>query len=108
MSIGQESGNELPHSKNVQIASGDATMHVSMIADTRRNVLDTLSAISALAPKMRFGQLVATLSFLAEDKSDHTIWEIEDAELLSVLEAHWAELAARRSSEIEPASVKKH
>jgi hypothetical protein len=79
-----------------------------MIADTRQNLLETLSAISALAPEMRFGQLVATLSFLAEDKSDHTIWEIEDAELLTVLEGHRAELAARQSSEFELTSTKGH
>jgi hypothetical protein len=90
----------------VQIAYADVTMHVPMIADTRQNLLETLSAISALAPEMRFGQLMATLGFLAEEGSEHTIWEIEDAELLRVLEAHRAELTARQSSEITPTSVK--
>jgi len=78
-----------------------------MITDTRQNFLETLSAISALVPEMRFGQLMATLGFLAEDASEHTIWEIEDAELLNILERHRAELAARQSSESEPASAKR-
>jgi hypothetical protein len=83
-----------------------------MNADIRQKLLETLSAISALAPEMRFGQLMATLGFLAEDVSEHTVWEIEDAELLHVLEGHRAELAARQSSEaaseIEPTSAKRH
>jgi hypothetical protein len=90
----------------VQIAFGGVTMHVPMIADTRQNLLATLSAISALVPEMRFGQLMATLGFLAEDASEHTIWEIEDAELLRVLEEHRAELAARQASEIQADSAK--
>jgi len=79
-----------------------------MIADTRHNLLETLSAISALAPEMRFGQLMATLGFLAEDASEHTIWEIEDGELLRVMEAHRTELAARKTSEIAPTPAKTH
>jgi hypothetical protein len=79
-----------------------------MMNDARQKLFDTLSAILTLAPEMRFGQLMATLGFLAEDASEHTIWEIEDVELLRVLERHRAELAARQSIEVEPTSAKGH
>jgi hypothetical protein len=79
-----------------------------MIENLRQRLLEALATISALAPEMRFGQLMATLGFLAEDKSDHTIWEIEDAELLQVFEGHRAELADRQSKETQSAPAKRH
>jgi hypothetical protein len=74
----------------------------------RRQLIQSLIAIWELAPEMRFGQLMATLGFMAEDDSDHTMWEIEDTELLKVLERHRGELAARQSSETEPSTAKGH
>jgi hypothetical protein len=74
--------------------------------DTGQSLVDNLAAISSLVPEMRFGQLMATLGFLAEDKSGHTIWEIEDVELLRVFEEHRAELSARQSSGTAPTTAK--
>jgi hypothetical protein len=69
-----------------------------MIPNTRQQLLQSLASISALAPEMRFGQLLATLGFLAEDRSNHRVWDIEDGELLEILERHRAELSQRLSN----------
>ncbi len=77
-----------------------------MTQHTRQQLIESLEAISTLAPEMRFGQLMATLGFLAEDSSDHSIWEIEDEDLLQILERHRTELLSRKSSEAEPMRAK--
>jgi hypothetical protein len=48
---------------------------------------------------MRFGQLLATLGMLAEDMTDHSLWDIDDAELLGVMERFRQDLL-RREQEV--------
>jgi hypothetical protein len=76
-----------------------------VINQTRHQLIESLASISEMAPDMRFGQLMATLGFLVDDKSDHTIWEIGDVELLGVLEGHRAELASRVPNQVDTASA---
>jgi hypothetical protein len=76
-----------------------------MTNQTRQQLIESLASISEMAPDMRFGQLMATLGFLVDDKSNHTIWEIGDVELLDVLEGHRAELARRDPNRVDTASA---
>ena len=67
-----------------------------MIEPKQQDILRSLAAIYELSPGVRFGQLIANLGFLAEDMFDRTLWDIEDAELLQVIEKHKADLSKRQ------------
>ena len=67
-----------------------------MSPDTQRQLLATLAETLALAPDVRFGQLIAHLGFLGEDSLDRGLSDLEDDELLAVLYRHRAELLARQ------------
>ena len=67
-----------------------------MIQPLQQDILRSLAALWELSPDVRFGQLIANLGFLAEDMFDRTLWEIEDAELLQVIERHQADLSKRQ------------
>ena len=54
-----------------------------MISATRAEVMRLLAELSETLPGMRFGQLVANLSYLGREFTNEAIWEIEDAELLA-------------------------
>ncbi len=69
-----------------------------MIQPTQRDILNSLAALCELSPNVRFGQLIANLSFLTEDMSDRTLWDIEDTELLKIIEGHRADLSKRQSN----------
>jgi hypothetical protein len=66
-----------------------------MIQPLQQDILRSLAVLCELSPEVRFGQLLANLGFLAEDMADRTLWDIEDAELLQVLERHRADLSKR-------------
>jgi hypothetical protein len=68
-----------------------------MINSTRSEILDKLEQVSVLAPEMRFGQLVASLAFLAAGPWNETLWDLEDDQLLAALRQHLADLASRDS-----------
>jgi len=70
-----------------------------MIQSTQQDILRSLAALCELSPGVRFGQLLANLGFLAEDMADRTLWEIEDAELLQVLERHRVDLSQRQPND---------
>ena len=54
-----------------------------MISATRAEVPRLLAELSESLPEMRFGQLVANLSYLGREYTNEAIWDIEDAELLA-------------------------
>ena len=68
-----------------------------MIRPSHQELIRSLTEICERSPHVRFGQLLANLGFLAEDRSARTLWEIEDEELLSVLESHLKDLSDRQS-----------
>ena len=70
-----------------------------MIQSTQQDILRSLAALCELSPGVRFGQLIANLGFLAEDMADRTLWDIEDAELLQVIERHRADLSKRQPND---------
>ena len=63
--------------------------------DLARELLSHIAALSPLAGDMRLGQLMAALGWLGEDMKGRTLWDIEDAELLEVIERFHQDLARR-------------
>ncbi len=69
-----------------------------MNGNVRQEALGVLAELSALAPDVRLGQLMAHLGFLSEDQVERSLWDIDDEELLAVLRRHHSELRARRQA----------
>lgn len=63
-----------------------------MIDPTRQAILDELANLSRLTPDVRFGQLIANLSFLALGPRNESIWQVEDEQLLATIRSHAAVL----------------
>ena len=82
--------------------AGRPTAHhrrsLAVINHTRREILQSLERLSELAPDVRFGQLIANLSYLAIGPTNEAIWDIEDEQLLEEIRQHVSELSQRQSS----------
>ena len=72
-----------------------------MIEPTRREILARLERLSELAPDMRFGQLVANLTFMAAGPWDQTLWDVEDELLVGAIRQMESDLS-RRAGAAEP------
>jgi hypothetical protein len=70
-----------------------------VISKERQEVLRLLGELSELTPDVRFGQLIANLSYLAVGTTNEAIWEMEDRLLLIAIRQHLEELR-RRTAEI--------
>jgi hypothetical protein len=68
-----------------------------MIDTTRQEILHSLESLSELAD-VRFGQLVANLSYLAIGPTNEAIWDMEDEQLLGAIRQHIDDLSQRQSS----------
>jgi hypothetical protein len=69
-----------------------------MIPSQRREILRLLERLSELTPDVRFGQLIANLSYLAIGPTNEAIWDMEDDQLLSAIRQHIADLSDRAPS----------
>ena len=69
-----------------------------MIDSTRREILHALEQLSKLTPDVRFGQLIANLSFLASGPTNEAIWDMEDEQLLAAIRQHTDDLSQRQQS----------
>lgn len=69
-----------------------------MIDPTRREILESLERLSELAPEVRFGQLLANLSYLAVGPTNEAIWDMEDRQLLEAIRQHLSDLSKRAST----------
>jgi hypothetical protein len=69
-----------------------------MIDPTRKEILDSLERLSDLAPDVRFGQLIANLSYLAIGPTNEAIWDMEDEQLLEAIRQHTSDLSQRQPS----------
>jgi hypothetical protein len=74
-----------------------------MITSKRGEILRLLEKVSELCPEVRFGQLIANLSYLAKGPTNGAIWDMEDEELLAAVKQHLADLRRRHSSVAEAA-----
>ena len=68
-----------------------------MTTNTRTEILDRLAHFTELAPDMRFGQLIANLTFLAAGPWDRSLWELEDEKLLDAIRQFESQLNERLS-----------
>jgi hypothetical protein len=66
-----------------------------MIPAQRQEILKLLERLSELTPDVRFGQLIANLSYLAVGPNVQAIWDMEDDQLLSAIRQHIADLSER-------------
>jgi hypothetical protein len=65
-----------------------------MTTPIRQEMLHVLAELSTCCPQVRFGQLIANLSYLAKGPTHEAIWDVEDEELLVAARRH---LEERRS-----------
>jgi hypothetical protein len=49
-----------------------------MIDPTRDEILTRLSRLSELDPDLRFGQIIANLTYMAAGPWDRTLWDLEE------------------------------
>jgi hypothetical protein len=68
-----------------------------MIPTTRNELIEKLADIHSLSTDVRFGQLLANLSFLVEDQTDRSLREVDDHRLLEIMEKHRVDLARRQA-----------
>ena len=66
-----------------------------MISTQRQEILRLLGVLSELTPDVRFGQLVANLSYLAIGPTNEAIWDMEDDQLQDALREHISALSRR-------------
>jgi hypothetical protein len=59
-----------------------------MPTQLRSEILRLLEQLSDLTPDVRFGQLVANLSYLAVGPTAEAIWDMEDEQLLCAIKQH--------------------
>ena len=69
-----------------------------MIPPVRQEILHVLADLSACCPDVRFGQLLANLSYVAKGPTNEAIWEMADEELLVAAQQHLAALSTRHAS----------
>jgi hypothetical protein len=69
-----------------------------MIQATQQGLIEKLVDLQQLSPDVRFGQLLANLGFLVEDQTDQSLWDVEDARLLEVMEKHRLDLLRRQET----------
>ena len=63
----------------------------------RTELLRTIEELSALAPDVRLGQLVANLSYLAKGPTSEAIWDVQDEELLAAAKRQLRDLSQRQA-----------
>ena len=64
-----------------------------MIPSQRQRILRLLERLSELTPDVRFGQLIANLSYLAVGPTNDAIWDMEDDQLETAICKHIADLS---------------
>ncbi len=69
-----------------------------MIQATQHELIEKLAELQQLSPDVRFGQLLANLGLLVEDQTDQSLWDVEDATLLEVIEKHRTDLLRRHQT----------
>jgi hypothetical protein len=72
-------------------------MTSDQVNKSRTEILSLLGSVSELTPDVRFGQLVANLSYLAVAPTAEAIWDMEDEELIVALKKHLSDLSNRHA-----------
>jgi hypothetical protein len=66
-----------------------------MITAQPEEILRPLERLSELTPDVRFGQLMANMSYLALGPTTEAIWNMADEQLLAAMRKHIADLSER-------------
>jgi hypothetical protein len=66
-----------------------------MNPELRRELLRVLDDLGEHTPDVRFGQLLANLSYMAKSFTAEAIWDVDDEELLAAARSHLKELSER-------------
>ena len=69
-----------------------------MITAERQEILRLLQRLSELSPDVRFGQLIANLSYRAVALTSEAIWDMEDEQLLTTIRDQIEDLANRAAN----------
>ena len=69
-----------------------------MNASQRQQILELLGRLSELAPDVRFGQLIANLSYRAVAPTAEAIWDMEDEQLLTAIKDQISDLSDRAAN----------
>lgn len=75
-----------------------------MITPQRDEILRLLQRLCEMAPDVRFGQLVANLSYRAVAPTNEAVWDMEDDQLLVAIRAQIADLSDRATDSGGPAA----
>jgi hypothetical protein len=67
-----------------------------MNPEVRRQLLRVLDDLGEYTPDVRFGQLLANLSYMAKSFTAEAVWDVEDEELLFAAQSHLKELSERQ------------
>ncbi len=67
------------------------------MTSTRQQILHALEELSELTPDVRFGQLIANLSYMVISPTAEAIWDMEDEQLLDAIQQHIVDLSQRHS-----------
>jgi len=66
----------------------------------REKNLRLLARLSDLTPDVRFGQLIANLSYLAVTPTAEAIWDMEDDQMLGAIRCHIADLSHQQAGAV--------
>ena len=69
-----------------------------MTTQVRKDILHILAELSQCCPEVRFGQLIANLSYMAKGPTNEAIWDVEDEQLLEAARKHLEERRNRASA----------
>ena len=62
-----------------------------MTTHMREELFRVLDELSRSCPEVRFGQLIANLSYMAKGPTNESIWDVEDQQLLKAARKQLAE-----------------
>lgn len=60
-------------------------------------LLSALDELRGACPELRFGQLIANLSYLARGPAVESVWDVEDGELLRAARTQLQNLRSRQT-----------
>lgn len=66
--------------------------------DLDDRLLERIAELRQRYPELRLGQILATVGLLAEDKTGHSLWDVEDSEFAAALDRFSADLARSRTN----------
>lgn len=70
---------------------------------TREQILQVIEEVDEQRTTMRFGQLVANISYMAKGPTRSAVWDVEDEEFLQAARQYLAQLKSVNQEEVTAA-----